>query len=92
MICDSCEITRDHLTGAVVDGKFGQYCKLCLQNVRRMTTSGHAQYSRDRDKEDNAKDLLQPWDRAGKPSREFINSYPDEAQEMFSPQELHEHS
>jgi hypothetical protein len=55
-----------------------------------MASVGHAQYERDRDREEHAADMIQPWDRNGKPNREFINKYPEQSKEMFSEKELHD--
>lgn len=87
MICNSCSTERDTKT-AVLKGIFGQYCQACIQGDKRSANAGHAEYSRNRDREDNAKDLLQPWDRAGKPNREFIKNYPEEAGKIFTPKQL----
>ena len=53
----------------------------------RQNTTGNARYERERDLEDNRKDVLQPH-LGGKPSREFIAAYRKEAEDYFSPQEL----
>lgn len=88
MTCNGCHTKQTRLGTAVVNGKFGMYCTNCIAGTTRQTASGFAQYSRARDREDNAKDLLQPWDKRGKPNREFINNYPEEAQNIFTEKEL----
>jgi len=55
-----------------------------------MESVGYANYSRDRDREDNARDLLQPRDRLGKPNKEFIKEYPQQSKEIFTKKELKE--
>lgn len=88
MTCDDCKREYQNLYGAIVEGKYGQYCKNCITAGKRMHHPGSAQYSRDRDREDNAKDLLQPWDARGKPNTEFIRNYKEEAEEIFTQEEL----
>ena len=90
MVCDKCN--RDvPTTGAILWGKFGQYCRDCRNKHNRSGHAGHAQWSRDRDREDNAKDLIQPFDRNGNPNREFIRNYPEESKDMFTEEELKNH-
>lgn len=91
MICDSCTLDKQHLHGAIINGKYGQYCSECLQKVSRQASAGSAQYSRDRDRDDHQVDMLQPWDGRGKPSTEFIRHYPDEAKDIFTQEELEAH-
>lgn len=87
MTCDGCG-TETATTVAVLVGKFGNYGPLCLRQTNRQTATGHAQWSRDRDREDNARDLIQPRDINGIPNKAFIDNYPDESKEMFSSEEL----
>jgi hypothetical protein len=65
------------------------WCDDC--NKAKPPIRGHyPEFVPDRIKHDRqkfAKDLLQPW-RAGEPSREFINAYPEKAKKMFTNQEL----
>ena len=88
--CDGCGNDRP-TTGAIIKGKYGQFCRECRSNAHRPQSTGFAQWSRDRDREDNAKDLIQPWDRNGKPNRDFIREYPEQAQDMFTKEELENH-
>jgi len=88
--CDGCTQERE-TTGAIIKGKYGQYCRDCRTLAQRSSSTGFAQWSRDRDREDNAKDLIQPWDRNGVPNREFIRNYPEESKEMFTKEELENH-
>lgn len=91
MICDGCKLDKPQLRGAIVKGKFGQYCSACLDGAKRMPSTGSAQYSRDRDRSDHEVDLLQPWDVRGSPNTEFIRRYPDEAKDMFTQEELEQY-
>ena len=88
MICSGCAQEVEHVITGVVKGSFGTYCNDCIQNGKRMTAAGFAQWSRARDREDNARDLLQPWNIRGEPSRDFITNYPEEAKTIFSEKEL----
>jgi hypothetical protein len=87
--CNLCGLPG-HLTTGVVQGKFGAYCKHCIQGSKRMANPGHAQYSRARDREDHLKDMIQPRDFNGRPNREFIHAYPTESKQMFNEKELRE--
>ena len=48
---------------------------------------GDAKFGRDREREDRAKDIIQPF-VGGKANPEFAKAYPDQAKEMFSKDEL----
>lgn len=87
MRCHKCHKSR-MIKGAIVSGKFGQYCAACLSGVTRQADPRSAQYSRDRDREAHEVDMLQPWDSRGNPSTEFIRHYPDEAKDTFTQGEL----
>jgi hypothetical protein len=89
--CDGCGSEHQALRGAVVNGKYGDYCSTCISGTTRQANPASAQYHRDRDREDNAKDLLQPWDANGVPNTEFIRNYPEESKDMFTDQELEQH-
>lgn len=91
MSCDACGGEFQHLRGAIVNGKFGQYCQKCIEGVQRIADPGHAQYSRDKDRDDHEVDLIQPWDSKGTPNREFIRHYPEESKDMFTQEELEQH-
>lgn len=85
--CDGCGQVAD-TTGAIIDGRFGQYCRNCRSKLRRLSLGGNAQHYRDKDRSDNARDLIQPWDSRGAPNRDFIQNYPEEARNMFTEDEL----
>jgi len=90
MICDFCKEDRE-TTGAVLNGKYGQACRRCRTDLKRMDNAGSAQWHRDRDREDNQKDILQPMIN-DKPNTEFIRAYPEQAKDMFTDKELKEYS
>lgn len=76
-------------TGAILDGRFGQACRSCRTAAGRGAGGQSAQWHRDRDREDNQRDLIQPWVN-GKPNTEFIREYPEYAAENFTEDELKE--
>lgn len=85
--CDKCnDVTIT--TGAVLNGSFGNYCNNCINGETRKTAPGFAQYSRDRDREDNFADLLQPWHGDGTPNKKFIAHYPERAKDLFTEEEI----
>jgi len=86
--CDACK-TGIAETGAVFSGKFGAYCKACLNSAKRIDSVSKASYERDRDREDHRRDMLQPWLPNGKPNPEFIREYP-ERNDNFTEEELKE--
>lgn len=86
-MCDGCG-SKAPTTGAIINGKFGQYCRQCRSSQSRGAHAGHARYLRARDREDNSRDLLQPWLADGTPNREFIREYPEEAKLNFTEEEL----
>lgn len=88
MKCTNCQSVTNRLTKAILAGRFGSYCPNCIQKQGRGAHAGHATYLRDRDREDNLRDLIQPWDRNGKPNPEFIREYPEEAKLNFTEEEL----
>lgn len=56
-----------------------------------MSSPLSAQYHRDRDREDHQRDLIQPYDKDGKPNTEFIREYKDQAVDYFDDDQLREH-
>lgn len=91
MTCDVCRVDYSLLRGAIVRGKYGQYCSPCIQGIKRPPNSGAAKYARDRDHDAHEFDLIQPWDIKGNPNREFISNYPTEAHDMFTKEELEQY-
>lgn len=90
MKCDTCSLDKPHMRGAIINGKYGQHCLDCLGEEQRGASGQSAAAARDKDREDNAADLVQPWDAKGKANRDFARLYPDQAKEMFSESELKE--
>ena len=85
--CDKCG-EQGKMSTAIIDRKFGDYCTPCITGSNRLTNSAHAQYSRDRDREDNFADLQQPWHSNGKANRHFIEQYPEQSKDMFTEEEM----
>lgn len=92
MICSGCAIDKPTTTGAVINGNFGQYCIDCRDLSNRQASPASAEYSRERDREDHRKDMLQPRDAKGLPSREFIQAYPNESKNFFTDKEIKENA
>jgi hypothetical protein len=88
MICDACKGDFNNLHGAIINGKYGQYCWQDIQKASRQASPGHAAFSREADRRAHQADMLQPWDSNGVPSTEFIRQYPANAKDMFSQEEL----
>jgi len=88
--CNTCgsEPTRT----ALINGKFGNYCSNCIAGSSRTKNIGFAQWSRDRDRENNAADMQQPWLNNGKINREFVKNYPDRAKDLFTEREIRDNS
>jgi hypothetical protein len=89
--CDSCKQEKP-TAAAILGGSFGEYCIDCLSKDRRMPQTGAAQYSRDQDRADHQRDVIQPWDARGNPSSEFIRQYPEQAVEYFTDEQLRKYS
>lgn len=75
---------------AVIAGKYYRnLCNDCFAFLKagEMPSSGEASYNRQRDLEDNAHYMAQPY-VGGLPNASFIRNYPDKAQQMFTQEEL----
>lgn len=87
--CSECG--RTSAFSAVIDGKYySDLCLRCLSDLQapQNPTSGQASYNRQRDLEDNADLLVQPYGPDGKPSETFRRVYPDKAGGYFSDEQL----
>lgn len=72
----------------VINGVFySNLCTACIMKDQRIANAGSAQYSRDRDREDHLRDMIQPWVN-GKPNPEFIREYPEYAKDNFTKEEI----
>lgn len=75
---------------AVIDGTyFSDLCSRCLGDLQapQNPTSGQASYNRQRDIEDNASMLVQPYEN-GKPNETFRRVYPGKAERYFTDEQL----
>lgn len=72
---------------AVINGKFIKLCDSCANLYLRIDTPGAAQYARDKDRREYEGDMIQPWHN-GNPNPDFIRTYPQEAKEYFTDQQL----
>lgn len=75
MICSKCGYDKNNLYGAIINGKYNQYCQQCLNIVKRQASPLSASYARDRDREKHEADLVQPWNKDGSPNRDFARLY-----------------
>lgn len=87
MNCDNCH-KRPATKTAILNNKFGNYCGECMGEASRQHSAQSAQWHRDRDLENGRRDMLQPRDRHGRPSADFIREYPEQAEEIFTEDEI----
>lgn len=73
---------------AVINGVFQEEVCLFCTHTLRSTLGSSATYSRQRDREDHRKDIIQPWAKGEAPNRDFIQAYPDKARDYFNEEEL----
>ena len=93
MKCNLCPIDKE--PNESVGKRFGvPTCQECLNRINNVDTTPSTKLRKDERteamKEDGAKNwsaTLQPR-RHGKPSKEFINEYPEEAKKMFTKKEI----
>jgi hypothetical protein len=90
MKCLICKQKVAGLKAGVVNGKYiSDRCEWCYS----METHGYdvssmaVKFDRGKDIEDNKKDLIQPYHK-GKPSREFIEAYPEQSKNYFNKEQL----
>ena len=65
--------------GWVEGGKYHKG-KPDMDKLRSTQHSGHKSWDHNRQKKDFAREIIQPYDRSGKPNEDFIQAYPEEAQ------------
>jgi len=89
-VCKICGATDEPMKSGIIDGEYiSGRCRICfgLSKQTRNPSALLAQYKRERDREDNSKDIVQPFMK-NKPNREFIKAYPDKAKELYTDKEL----
>lgn len=69
--------------GRIVDGVYIPTGKAARPDVN----SQHGEYSKDRQREDHAQEIIQPF-LHGQPNPEFAAAYPDRASDYFSSDQL----
>jgi len=91
--CPICK-KNGNLRARIISGKYiSERCTDCLieagVGIERGVSSTSAEYSRERQREDFRKDIIQPY-IGNKPNRDFAQAYPDKAKEYFTETELKE--
>lgn len=91
MKCPICK-KEGNLKSLILNGKYiSKRCTNCIIEIgaelERGVSSTQAEYSRERQREDYRKDMLQPF-IGDKPNRDFIIAYPEESKEYFTKKEL----
>ena len=74
------DATRTKIMGYVLHGKY-YTGKPDLSKMRSSQSSMYKQHEHARQRKDFAKEIIQPYDRTGKPNEDFIQAYPEEAKE-----------
>lgn len=69
--------------GRIVNGKYIKDDSSVVIEVN----SQHGEYSKDRQREDNARDIIQPYIN-GQPNPEFAAAYPGQAKSYFTDDQL----
>lgn len=89
MTCNNCS-KRQGDKAAIIRGQYYKtICEPCYQLLQapQRVSSGEANWNRTIDFLDHEADVIQPLED-GKPSRRFIELYPEKAQAMFTPEQL----
>lgn len=90
MKCPECQEEAPRLKQGVYHGKYiSPRCPACFVGAtyQRAKEIGSAQFSRDRQRDDYRKDIIQRYD-GSKINPEFVEAYPEKAAEYFSEDEL----
>lgn len=89
MRCGICKQQCDGTKSAVIGSQY--YADVCDSCAKSGALQPHdAAFSREREREDSAKEILQPFNPDGSINRDFAYAYPDEATEMFGEDNLKE--
>jgi hypothetical protein len=87
--CELCD--NDANKSAVIgDYYYRNLCMSCFANLisGQSVSSGHAEYNRGRDIEENEAAIIQPYNGDGSISTEFIHLYPERARSMWSEEQI----
>ena len=82
LICDA-EVDEPNWRTTEIDGKRGWMCGIHFGGITYDVVPQRLK----EDRKKHMKDTLQPT-RSGEPSREFIETYPEQAQKQFSQHEM----
>ena len=86
--CNKCQLPKASTKSAVIaDVYYEHICDDCLAGGIIIPRDG--KYKRDREREENAKELIQPFAEGGI-NRNFAEAYPKQAQSMFGKDKLKE--
>lgn len=67
--------------GYILDGHY--YKGKPTNRLRRSPNSTFKQHDHNRQRLEHARDILQPYDRNGKPNQSFIDAYPQESKDVY---------
>lgn len=70
------------ILGFIVNGKYHRQ-EPNLQELSEDTQSTYKTWSHDIQREDHQVDIIQPYDRSGKPNEDFVMNYPTESKEVY---------
>ncbi len=89
MTCDVCHADTPAPHKAVINNVYYPHvCQNCVAG--RVRQPNDAAYQRERGKDENAKEILQPFNRDGTPNADFVAAYPQEAKEIIGEENLKE--
>lgn len=93
MKCSNCNDLEGTVSGTIAGQYRSGLCRPCFSTMQAgmRPSSGHASYNRQRDFEDHQADIAQPYTKDGKPSRDFISLYPEQAKKMFNEKDLRQY-
>lgn len=73
----------------VINGMFiKNICSNCIMKHSRQASALSASYSRDRQREESERDMLQPRLPNGQINKEFLKEYPEESREFFTDEQI----
>ena len=84
--CDKCTRRKGTVSGVMRGVYYKNLCKFCLTGGQEVS-SGQASFNRQRDLEDHAQDMVQPF-VGGRANSDFIRLYPDSAKNLFTKDEI----
>jgi len=71
--------------GYILDGKYHKGSP-DMSKMGFRIQGGYRQHEQNRQRKDFAKEIIQPYDRNGKPNEDFLQAYPEESKEYgFTP-------